>query len=400
MENSRHAAVRFELQWRSADAVHSEHYHMSNLNLWRDFLPGDLADMLGRAAVGDTVEQSFRPGELVEPYGRHNVFPARRNQFRDNYRGTFNLRPRLGRFFPRALIPGVGDTFEDDIRPFRVIALDEQQFQADCNHPLASYELTVRATLLEQLPGGAEHGGRCNDIPDMLCGRGPGMQASLPGIATDLLDETAFERMDARDDREFYTNPRMVQHLDAAARGEISALYGRLLQPGMRVLDLMTSWDSHLPALEGLHVTGLGLNSAEMEHNARLDERVVHDINAAATLPFGDGQFDGAVCTASVEYLIEPFAVFTELARVLKPGAPLVVTFSDRWFPTKSIRAWEELHPFERVALVLEYFRRDERFTDLQTLSVRNLPRPADDKYYGQLRSADPVFAVWGRRSD
>jgi SAM-dependent methyltransferase len=162
----------------------------------------------------------------------------------------------------------------------------------------------------------------------------------------------------------------------------------------------MASWVSHLPdGIGGLAVTGLGLNAAELERNAGLSARVVHDLNADARLPFADGAFDGAVCTASVEYLIDPLAVFRELARVLKPGAPLVVTFSDRWFPTKAIALWGELHAFERMALVIDYFRKSGGFTGLATESIRGLPRPADDKYAGQLPYADPVFAVWGRRT-
>ena len=87
-----------------------------------------------------------------------------------------------------------------------------------------------------------------------------------------------------------------------------------------------------------------------------------------------------------------------ELARVLRPGAPLMVTFSDRWFASKAIRIWSQLHEFERMGLVTEYFRNSGGFTALETISVRGLPRPVDDKYFPQRITADPVFAVMGTK--
>ncbi len=187
-----------------------------------------------------------------------------------------------------------------------------------------------------------------------------------------------------------------MQHLDATARGHITNIYARVLKPGMRVLDLMSSWVSHLPEID-LDVTGLGLNAEEMGQNPRLSAHVVHDLNGNPELPFADGEFDAVVCTASVEYLIQPHDVFRSVRRVLKPGAPFVVTFSDRWFPPKAIQVWPMLHAFERMGLVLDYFRRAGGFTALGTESLRDWPRPADDAYAKQMAFSDPVFAVWGR---
>ena len=115
-------------------------------------------------------------------------------------------------------------------------------------------------------------------------------------------------------------------------------------------------------------------------------------------MPYESEYFDVAVCTVSIEYLIHPLAVFNEIARVLKPDGNFVITFSNRWFPTKAIKVWKEIHEFERMGLVLEYFIRSGRFKDLQTYSIRGLPRPREDKYYPDLRFSDPIYAVWGRR--
>jgi SAM-dependent methyltransferase len=115
-------------------------------------------------------------------------------------------------------------------------------------------------------------------------------------------------------------------------------------------------------------------------------------------LPFDSNSYDLVLCSLSVEYLTSPWDVFSDLARVVKPGGHVVVTFSNRWFEPKAIRIWNELHEFERMGLVLEYFKESRTFDDLRTYSVRGLPRPADDKYSGQIPFSDPVYAVWGRR--
>jgi SAM-dependent methyltransferase len=165
----------------------------------------------------------------------------------------------------------------------------------------------------------------------------------------------------------------------------------------MKILDLMSSWKSHLPEnIRPLHVTGVGMNREEMRHNKQLAEYLVHDLNRAVELPFTSHQFDLAICTVSVEYLIDPVNVFRQVARVLKPGAPFVLTFSERWFPPKVVQIWKELHPFERMGLVLDYFKQSKTFDCLASESLRGLPRPLDDKYADSMPYSDPLYAVWG----
>ena len=114
---------------------------------------------------------------------------------------------------------------------------------------------------------------------------------------------------------------RLLPHIDSTASQQLARIYARFLQPGMQVLDLMSSWQSHLPDGPGdLAVTGLGLNQEELQQNPRLTTQVIHDLNADTRLPFEDTQFDVVVCSVSVEYLIKPLEIFAEVARVLKPG--------------------------------------------------------------------------------
>jgi len=232
-----------------------------------------------------------------------------------------------------------------------------------------------------------------------LLTEGPGMQARWKGQPTDFFSEAPFFRQDPQPDDRFYANPRLVHHVDETARDMVKDIYRRFIHPNMQVLDLMSSWASHLPrSVASAHVSGLGMNPTELENNPVLSDIRVHDLNANPRLPYPDRAFDVVICTVSVEYLTRPVAVFKDVARVLKPGGAFVVTFSNRWFPPKVVRIWEQLHEFERLGLVLEYFLRSDAFDHIETYSMRGLPRPKNDKYAGELPLSDPVYAVWGRK--
>ena len=62
------------------------------------------------------------------------------------------------------------------------------------------------------------------------------------------------------------------------------------------------------------------------------------------------------------------------------------------------ISIWKQIEEFERMGLVAEYFIQSERFESVSTFSLRVLPRPTEDKYYGELSVSDPVYAVWAYR--
>ncbi|MBT8340483.1 MAG: class I SAM-dependent methyltransferase [Desulfatitalea sp.] len=218
-----------------------------------------------------------------------------------------------------------------------------------------------------------------------LLNDGPGMQARWDGNPTDFFSGNSYSRKDQQWDAKFYDSPRLVQHLDKTARDVATQLYERFIADGMKVLDLMGSWVSHLPKkIHRIKVSRLGMNRTELEHNPVLSDNRVHDLNTDPTLPYASESYDAAICTASVEYLIQPLAVFKDLARVLRPGGVFVVTFSNRWFPTKAIGIWEQIHEFERMGLVMEYFLRSGAYTNLGTYSTCGLPRPGNDRYAGE----------------
>jgi SAM-dependent methyltransferase len=392
-------AMAFSLAWSSEQARHTDQLVARKLNLWRDILPIQLEPELMDKPVGHVARQRFAAGELVLPYRADQCFDLAQRAFHRNLRPGNYVEPRSGRFYPRAFIGGSRGIFPEEILPFRVGSVTGDTIRCDLNHPLADRPLELGAQILDIWAAGDEHGGSCNDVAELVTGKGPGMQARWRGEPTDFWQDIPFARAAGEPDAGFYAMSRMVSHVDRTASAQIAKLYRRLLPAGGRVLDLMASWESHLPADHGLgQIVGLGMNAEELAANPLFAEHLVHDLNLKPTLPFADGEFDAVICSLSVEYLVKPFEVFAEVARVLRPGAPFVVTFSNRWFPPKAIRVWEGMHEFERPGLVLEYFLRDGLFGDLETWSIRGLPRPADDKYANRYGESDPVYAVWGTR--
>ncbi|HXH22964.1 MAG TPA: methyltransferase domain-containing protein [Dehalococcoidia bacterium] len=166
----------------------------------------------------------------------------------------------------------------------------------------------------------------------------------------------SFSREDERPDSEFYAEPRLVQHIDDYAIRAVGEAYRQFLPPDGEYLDLMSSWVSHFPEdMPVRRLVGLGMNEVELARNPRLAEYVVHDLNADPKLPFADARFDGVVIAVSVQYLTRPIEVFAEIGRVLKPGAPLVVCYSNRCFPTKAVRIWNALEDREKADLIAMY---------------------------------------------
>jgi SAM-dependent methyltransferase len=209
---------------------------------------------------------------------------------------------------------------------------------------------------------------------------------SDPARGDGVLPPAAYARDDEARDAEFYAFPRKVVHIDDGAIVALGALYAEVLPPGGRLLDLMSSWRSHLPArAHAGEVIGLGMNAEEMADNPQLAKSVVHDLNRDPRLPFGDAEFDGAMCAVSIQYMTHPVLVFRELKRVLRPGAPFVVSFSNRCFPTKAVSVWLGTSDQQHLMLVRSYFEAAGGWRD-----VTDEDRSPDG-------NGDPLYAVWAR---
>ena len=195
-----------------------------------------------------------------------------------------------------------------------------------------------------------------------------------------------FRRFDEDDDSAFYSFPRRVVHIDNDAIAALTRLYAALVPAEGRVLDLMSSWRSHLPASFNGTAIGLGLNAVEMAENPQLATAVVHDLNREPGLPFGDAAFDAVVCAVSVQYLTRPLDVFREVRRVLRPDAPFIVSFSNRCFPDKAVTRWRVTDDHEHVEVVTAYFADSAEPSRAWTAAETFAHTPP---------LGDPLYTVW-----
>ena len=389
------ADIEFELRWKSAHGAHTETYFAQRVNAWRDFFVQPVIDALMNRSVGETVELTFKAGDIIPDRDPKKVFSVTRSQFDSEFRPDATIHPQRGRFYPKGILKGVPNVFRANKEPFRCAEVDDTNLLVDFNHPLAGVDLNLKAAIKRI---DSKKGGAGNDWLEILT-TGPGMQARWGGQPTDFFSDNPFARPDESPDRNFYEKPRFVDHIDAKAIENISEVYANLLEPGSNVLDLMSSWTSHIPPnLKLGKVIGLGMNLEELKKNDRLTDTVVHDLNENPRLPFDNQSFEAVLCTVSVEYLKDPLTVFKEVGRILKQGGRFINAFSNRWFPPKVTAIWEQLYEFERMGLVSEYFLLSDQFENLCSHSIRGYPRPEDDKYYGELFVSDPVYAVWATK--
>ncbi|MGV2827056.1 class I SAM-dependent methyltransferase [Myxosarcina sp. GI1(2024)] len=200
-------------------------------------------------------------------------------------------------------------------------------------------------------------------------------------------------KLDATDDNDFYAFPRFVTHVDESFIERLSELYGERLQPNTRILDLMSSWVSHLPAeMQFEKVVGHGLNEEELAKNPRLDSYFVQNLNQNPKLPLEDASFDAVLIAVSVQYLQYPEAVFAEIQRILKPEGVVIVSFSNRMFYQKAIAAWRDGTETNRVKLVEQYFQAVAGFSTPEIV-VRQAPGSSLLQMFG-ITGDDPFYAV------
>ena len=202
------------------------------------------------------------------------------------------------------------------------------------------------------------------------------------------LPKSYFARYDESDDRHFYVYPRLTAHIDEQAISALGQIFREELPQNGRILDLMSSYYSHIPSDIAIReMIGVGLNAEEMALNNQLTHAVIQDLNKQPRLDFADNSFDAAICTVSAQYLTRPVEVFAEVGRVLRPGAPFIVTFSNRCFPSKAVHIWVVSSDTQRAKLLKTYFQHAGCFENLRCL----------DRSPNRWLS-DPLFAVIGRK--
>ncbi len=199
------------------------------------------------------------------------------------------------------------------------------------------------------------------------------------------LPPDAFAKEDDGDDAEFYAQARLKTHIDDAAIAALTGFYRQVLPAGGALLDLMSSWVSHLPPQVTYgEVIGHGMNPEELAANPRLTRWFVQDLNRAPRLDLADASLDAAMICVGIQYLQQPVDVLVQVARTLRPGAPLVVSYSNRCFPTKAVAVWRTIGP-QGHARLIELYLEAAGFVGVEVHRLRDG------------RGGDPMTVVMGR---
>lgn len=208
-----------------------------------------------------------------------------------------------------------------------------------------------------------------------------------------LLNPEQRNKLDPADDSLFYSYPRFVNHVDDKFIEQLTQLYRERLKADTRILDLMSSWVSHLPPeMSFSHVEGHGMNAEELAKNPRLDHYFVQNLNTNQKLPLADADFDAVLCTVSIQYIQYPQEVFAELYRILKPQGIVIISFSNRMFYQKAIAAWRDGSATSRVELVYKYFQAVPGFSKPEV--VYNQSVANNFLQLLGMSAADPFYAV------
>ncbi len=401
IDDKQNLSVQIDIEW-SDDLVHyRDRYFVLKTNFWRDFYPEQLDYQIKRAELGQTIEINYKPGALLQfEILPSNVKTIPLAKFDNYYGGPIPVEPVVGRFYPRGMLTGVEDCFKMDNRPFRVLDKTANELKVDLNHPLGLLPIKLSATITDVFDANQQNGGRCNEIAELVTINGPGFQTLLLDKPFDLSYGMPFSRKIEDDDAVFYDSvDTTLPIVDQVSIEQLKQFYAAYLKDGQQILDLLAGSDSYLPEnLKNINVTGLALKETDLQANPALNQYTIQDINKQPQLPFEDQQFDAVTCAFGIEYMIHPIEIFKEVARILKPGGNFLISFSDRFYEKKVIHLWDDLHTFERMGLVLEYFRQSGEFEQLHSESIRGLIRHEEDPFINKTVHSCPMFMLSGKR--
>lgn len=199
-----------------------------------------------------------------------------------------------------------------------------------------------------------------------------------------------FLRSDENDDSWFYTVPRLVYHIDEPAVASLTQYYRNNIRPGSDILDICSSWVSHYP-LEFPDTMGkicaTGMNAIELKFNDQLTGGFeVKDLNTDPLLPYKDNSFDVVTCVVSIDYMVEPIKILREVNRVLRKGGKVIISQSNRCFPSKAVAMWLQMNDRQHLELINGYLQYAGGYKDVQAFDITaTLP---DNGY------RDPMFIM------
>lgn len=377
MNNKHRVNIQFDLEWKSSAAKHVDSFFLL-VDLEKDTLPDGFKDEIQKLNIGESYSKKIQAKELLGVgYSSDKVITFDAEMFNQQFKNQ-SSPPLLYRFYPSAIAHQGLKTNEKDYTPFRLISKNTDEMIADRNHPLAKYYLTLKA---EKVGGCSqtEIAVGKKDITKIITSKGPGMQAPFEFGQSIFFENYPFKIIDADN----HIKPEM----DDKTSQKIKNIYSELLPKHSKILDVMANNQSYLADdyQSGLLV-GIGNDEKSLNENKRLNTFSIQNLNDSSRLPFEDNSFDDAICSLSISSLTDPFNVLREIARVVVSNGKFIVTFTDVYNADQTISLWGQLHPFERIQLVLEYFRKSDLFKEINTYSQREIKQHS-------------VYTVWGRLS-
>ena len=170
---------------------------------------------------------------------------------------------------------------------------------------------------------------------------------------TNILTDYQRCKIDKNNDELFYLYPKFVYHLDSGFRKRLTLLYREYIKPDAIILDLMSSWVSHLPPdIKYKQVIGHGLNKDELKRNTKLDKYWVQNLNIDLRLPLENNSIDYVLIVAGWQYLQFPEQIAYECSRITKPKGKIIVSFSNRAFWNKAPNIWVNSNDTQRLNYV------------------------------------------------
>jgi SAM-dependent methyltransferase len=255
----------------------------------------------------------------------------------------------------------------------------------------------------------------CTFDQDDFTGSATGGEAAWPYSTADM------NRLDNAVDAGFYTQPRFITHIDDGAIAQLTAFYAHefealLLQKQQQqqpskkeeekldVLDLCSSWISHLPdtgttgagGVQYGRVVGVGMNKEELQANKQLSEYYVQDLNQQPMLTqLEDNSFDVVCNVVSVDYLTKPRLVFEEIHRILRPNGVALMSFSNRCFPTKAVNMWLQADDIGRLTIVASYFHYTADWKLIEAMDLKDVPlvAPGRPSFQEMVQNPNKGFA-------
>lgn len=345
-------AIEFTIRWSKNSISHEEWFLGRKFNPVNDIFPRDMREELEGKHAGECVTFKYMPRMCIPRYKDNLILTRGLERLRPKTVLGRNIIPRVGRFYPQGHINGLRDIYPDTLNPFRLIELDEEQFVADCNHPLATIPITIEARIQDIEERGIGTYGSLTHWREKTCDWGPGMQAMHNNHPTDFFHPGFFDTIDTSG------IPFSPPPLDAKAMTNLNKAYARFITPDMRRFDFL-------------------LDSSSKPK----------------------GQYDAIVFTLSMEYLRAPVTTLKDLSQHLAPGGVVLVGFTAHYDPAEVIQGWIDMYEFERMGLILEYLRQAGLDADAGTISMRNDWRNQDDPKFLETRGvSDPVYIVYGHK--